>query len=139
MNNWSEKSINNLNTLDPDLRILCNTMLQIHDCSILWGYRDAETQNEMYDKGWSKLRFPESNHNKYFSEAVDLAPYLDGKDPYGDVGYTKYFAGLVLGTASMLYQMNEMKRKIRWGGSWSVERKHKFASFFDVYHFELWG
>lgn len=137
MNSWSEKSQNKLHTLDPDLRILCNTMLQIHDCSILWGYRDADTQNALYDKGWSKLRFPASKHNKYFSEAVDLAPYLGGKDPYGDKQIVTYFAGLVLGTASILYQRNEMSKKIRWGGNWSTNRAKPFASFFDAYHFEL--
>lgn len=136
-NSWSQKSYNAYITLDPDLRILCDSILPEHDCSILWGYRSEDIQNDLYARGLSKLKFPQSKHNKYFSEAVDLIPYAKGLDPYGDPRYVTYFCGMVLGHADRLYQNGKMAKRVRWGGNWSTSRANPFSSFFDAYHFEL--
>lgn len=137
MNEWSEKSFKALNTLHVDLRLICNHMLQIHDCSIIWGHRDKKTQNALYKQKLSKLQWPDSKHNKFLSEAVDLIPYLQGGDPYADPKYATYFSGLVLGASDELYQAGRIQRRIRWGGNWSVKRDKPFADFFDAYHYEL--
>lgn len=137
MNNWSNKSQAVFDTLHIDLKTLTSRVLQIHDCSLLWGHRDKDTQNALFDDGKSKVRYPDSKHNTLPSEAVDMIPYRKGLDPYGDDGYTTYFCGIVLGVAEQLRQEGHMRYAIRWGGSWTTERNHKFARFFDAYHFEL--
>lgn len=139
MNQWSKKSQDQYDTLHKDLQILCDHVLIYHDCSILWGYRTAKQQNALYADGKSKLIFPRSSHNEFPSDAVDLIPYRKGYNPYGtkkEQAYGKYFCGLVNGIASMLHHEGHLQAKIKWGGSWSVKRDKKLASFYDGFHWE---
>lgn len=140
MNQWGEKSLVHYETLHRDLQYLCDTVLRYHDCSIIYGHRDEQTQNDLFVAGKSKLIYPKSRHNKYPSEAVDLIPYRKGYNPYGtpqEQAYGKYFCGLVLGIADMLLLEGHMRYAIRWGGNWSTKRDKRLASFYDGYHFEL--
>jgi peptidoglycan LD-endopeptidase CwlK len=139
-NQWSNRSQLHYDTLHPDLQVMCDTVLVYHDCSILYGHRDKNTQNSLYNDGKSKLKYPQSKHNALPSEAVDLIPYRKGYNPYGNASearYGSYFCGLVLGIADRLYAEGEMSMRIRWGGNWSTQRNKPFAKFYDGYHFEL--
>lgn len=47
----------------------------VSDITVLCGYRGETEQNAAFARGTSKLRFPNSKHNKVPALAVDLAPY----------------------------------------------------------------
>ena len=140
MYKWSAKSQIQYDTLSKDLQLLSDTVLLYHDCSILWGNRNKEIQNALYNGGKSKLKYPESKHNLYPSEAVDLIPYRKGWNPFlldqKTKRYGSYFSGLVVAYADSLYFVGRMEKKIRWGGNWSIQRDKPFASFYDGFHFE---
>jgi peptidoglycan L-alanyl-D-glutamate endopeptidase CwlK len=117
---FSEKSLRILSDADPRLQDLFFEVIKVTDCSIICSYRNEISQNEAYDQGFSKLRYPMSNHNKMPSKAIDAVPYpLD----WEDLASFHYLAGVVKGTAF------KMQIPIIWGGSW--------ANFPDYPHYEL--
>ena len=128
MPSFGKKSQERLNTCDPRLVELFETVIEDFDCSVLEGYREKEAQNRAFDEGKSKLKFPEGNHNRYPSLAVDVAPYpIDWKDR----DRFHYFAGFVKGIASQL------GLDIRWGGDWDSDTQTKDNNFDDLPHFEV--
>jgi len=127
-NKFSEQSESRLLTCDPALQEVFVHVLEVHDCSILEGYRDAETQNEYYRTGKSKVQYPDSKHNSHPSLAVDCAPYpID----WADTKRFYYFAGIVKGVAASLGV------EIRWGGDWDSDNVLDDQTFMDLVHFEL--
>ena len=141
MNKWSKKSLAQYKTLHPDLQVLSDYVLAVHDCSLFQGHRDKETQNKYFKNKTSKVMFPFSKHNKTPSEAMDLAPYMTKEDPY-DMERVLYFAGIVMGIANKLYDDGLMSHKVKWGGTWSQKADAIFQfdvdqGFFDGIHWEL--
>lgn len=144
MAKWSSRSLAAYETLHPSLQLLCDKVLQIHDCSIVYGYRSKELQDKLHAEGKSKLKFPQSKHNTFPSEAVDLIPYVKGQDPY-HLPLITHFAGIVLGVARELYNSAQMRYRIRWGGNWSTQPDNpsfteilEQGRFFDAAHYELY-
>lgn len=118
----------NLSEAHPDLQRLFHEVIKHYDCTVIEGHRGEEEQNKAYHAGHSKLKFPQSKHNKMPSLAVDVCPYpIDWKD------YKRfyYFGGLVKGIAS------QMGIKIRWGGDWDGDNQFTDQRFHDLPHFEL--
>ena len=136
MNKWSSRSQKQYDTLHPELQLVANIVLQIHNCSLLCGYRGEEEQNEAYYLGNSKLKYPESKHNSNPSMAMDLAPYIKGQS-YWDREQVLHFAGIVIAVAHIMFEQGHMKYKLRWGGDWDSDNNFKEHSFFDGIHFEL--
>ena len=130
MPKFSERSIDRLATCDERLQRLFIAVVKEFDCTILEGYRDRDTQNEMYRAGKSQLQYPEGKHNSSISKAVDVAPCpID----WNDREYFTHFAGYVKGIAAT------MGIKIRWGGDWDGDWQVKDNNFDDLPHFELIG
>jgi len=128
MPSFSVASRAQLASCHPDLQRLFNEVIKHHDCKVLEGHRNKEAQNRAFAEGKSKLKWPNGNHNKYPSMAVDVAPYpVDWNDPTRFY----YFAGFVFGIAS------QMGIKLRWGGDWDGDLNFKNQTFFDLPHFEL--
>ena len=95
---------------------------------VLEGHRGEEKQNAAYDKGNSKVRYPNGKHNQSPSVAVDVAPYpID----WADRDRFHYFGGYVLGVAK------QMGLNIRWGGDWNQDTQTKDNKFDDLVHFEI--
>ena len=119
MPNYSEQSLAKLSTCHEDLRKIFNEVIKVMDVTILEGHRTQDKQQKAFEEGKSRAMWPMSKHNKYPSNAVDVAPYpIDWDDR------ERFFrlAGLVQGIAS------QMGIEVNWGGDWS---------FFDGPHFEL--
>lgn len=128
MNKFSKTSMQRLKTCEPEIQELMHHVLQVHDCTILEGHRNEETQNEYYRTGKSKVRYPDGKHNTYPSRAVDAAPYpID----WNDIKRFYYFAGMVKAAA---YNMGI---SIRWGGDWDGDNDLNDQTFMDLVHFEL--
>lgn len=120
-----------LNTCDIALQNLFLEVVKNYDCSILCGYRGEAEQNEAYENGFSKLRFPNSMHNRYPSAAVDAAPYINGKPFLHDREALCLFAGYVLGIARY------MNIDIIWGGDWNENHLIRDNHFQDLFHYQL--
>jgi peptidoglycan LD-endopeptidase CwlK len=124
-----------LNSCHEDLQFIFIEVNKIIDTSIIEGHRDSTRQSEMFSKGLSKLKWPESKHNKIPSMAVDAMPYpID----WNDKERICFFAGIVVGVASRLYDQKLTSHKIRWGGDWDSDRVLSDETFVDMPHFELY-
>ena len=125
---FGERSKKNLKTCDEDLVFLFEEVIKYFDCSVLEGHRGKKLQNKYFKEGKSKLKFPEGNHNKKPSKAVDVVPYpID----FSDRERMTYFAGFVKGMAAVL------GIPICWGGDWNSNTEVKDNNFDDLPHFEL--
>ena len=125
MPRFSTKSKSKLHSCDERLINLFNKVVKHFDCMVLEGHRGEEKQNAAYDKGNSKVRYPNGKHNQSPSVAVDVAPYpID----WTDRDRFHYFGGYVLGVAK------QMGLTIRWGGDWNMDTKTKDNKFDDFYN-----
>jgi hypothetical protein len=132
-----KKSKNNLATVDIRLQNLFNEVIKYFDCTVIYGYRSPEEQNDLYQIGRTKPGTKVTNidgytkkskHNYYPSRAVDVAPY--------PINFTDYkriymFIGYVLATAE------QMGIRIRSGSDWDMDTEVTDQSFNDLLHFEL--
>lgn len=85
MPRFSSKSAAKLATCDPRLRKIFEAVVRFFDCSILVGHRNEEDQNDAFDRGASKVRYPDSKHNRSPSLAADVDVYpSDLGDLQGD-------------------------------------------------------
>lgn len=86
---------------------------------ISWSFRDEKNQNEAFEKGLSKLKWPDSMHNKMGSRALDLFELgEDGKAYFHSDWYQK-----------INEETLNAALPIRWGGT--------FKTFKDMDHFEM--
>lgn len=128
MPTFSKTSASRLATCDERLQKVFNEVIKYFDCTIIEGHRGEEDQNKAYNAGRSKVKFPNSKHNKNPSKAVDVIPYtIDWKD----VQRMCFFAGFVMATAI------SMGIQLRWGGDWDGDTDLKDNTFDDLVHFEL--
>jgi len=135
MPQFSKSSLEKLNTCEAKLQILFKHIVTNYDCTILVGHRTEEEQELAYSENRSKKHWPDSNHNKIPSRAVDVSPYPVPKK-WGDGDrneYEKfrYFAFYVAGVADTL------GIPIRWGGDWDSDHDVNDQYFNDLVHFEL--
>lgn len=128
MPKFGDKSKAELATAHPDLQRLFNEVIKTFDCVVLEGHRGEAAQEEAVRTGKSKIHWPNGNHNKLPSRAVDVAPYPVN---WKDTQRFYYFAGYVKGIASTL------GLKIRWGGDWDSDTDLHDQTFYDLPHFEL--
>ena len=132
---FSKRSIGRLNSCHPDLIILFEEVVIGFDCTIIQGHRGEKEQNEAFNKGNSKLKYPKGNHNSIPSTAIDVSPFpIDWKDRER----FHYFAGYVMGVAYRLHQEKAIHNRIRFGGDWDRDNNLKNNKFDDLVHFELY-
>ena len=125
---FSNRSKKALESAHPDLQELFNEVIKVIDCTVIYGHRTEEEQNEMVSKGYSKMKFPKSKHNVKPSAAADVVPYpIDWHNRERFV----YFAGIVKGIASQL------NIKMRWGGDWDNDNQLRDQTWMDLPHYEL--
>lgn len=131
--NFGKISQMKLYTVHPDLEIIMEDALDtgIMDFSIIEGHRGRTKQNRYYDLGKSKVKFPDGKHNEEPSQAVDAAPFINGKVSWNKL-HCCVLAGIILACAA--------KRgiKIRWGGNWDMDNEPiTDQDFQDLVHYEL--
>jgi len=131
---YSKASKSRLASCHEDLQVLFNEVIKYIDVSIICGLRGQEAQDRAFSDGLSKVKFPNSKHNKLPSEAVDAVPYpIDWKN----TPRMRFFAGIILGIAIMLKKQGKMKNCIRWGGDWDSDTDLNDQRFNDLPHFEI--
>ena len=117
-----------LSTCDDRLQQICNAAIKEMDFTVLCGHRTEQAQNEVFDHGLSRVRWPNSKHNSWPSRAVDLAPYpIDWAD-----------RDRFLKLADLIIRKSiELKIEIRWGADWNRNGRTDDERFLDYPHFEL--
>lgn len=135
MPKFGNRSEENLVNVHSDLIQVCRFVIEAYDFTVLCGYRGEAEQNAAYPK-YTKVKFPNSKHNRIPSEAVDIIPYdpiLKAIVPWDACEEMAILAGHILMSA---YAFGI---KIRWGHDWNCngilwDEKGKLA---DRPHFEL--
>lgn len=126
MPKFSRRSSINLLTCHKDIQTLFNEVIKTIDCTVIYGFRGKEKQNLLFHAGKSRLRYPNSKHNRSPSYAADVAPYpvdWDNLDRFRD------FAKHVFSVAKRLKEEEKISHGFVWGGDWK--------SFPDFAHWEL--
>lgn len=131
----SQISIFRLSTCHDDLVTLFTEVIKHVDCVIVEGYRGKAAQEAAFLAGKSKLHYPDGKHNKTPSMAVDVCPYPI--PPWKKTADFIYFAGMVMGIASMLKAEGKMTHEIKFGGDWNQNDRVTDESFSDCVHFEV--
>lgn len=128
MPSFGKRSRDNLAEAHTDLQRLFNEVIKYYDCSVIEGHRGQEEQDRYYHSGKSKVKFPNSKHNKTPSMAVDVVPY-----PVDWKAEKRFymFVGVVRGVAAIL------GINIRCGADWDGDMEVKDQNFHDLPHFEL--
>jgi len=140
MPSFSKSSRNKLNTCHEDLQLLFNEVIKHRDCTIIYGHRSVELQQELFAQGRTKPgkivthldgvnRLSKHNYNP--SLAVDVVPYFKEKPHirWDDIDSFKEFGNFVLGVAKALKEKRFIENDIQWGGNW--------FSFPDMPHYQL--
>jgi hypothetical protein len=128
MPKFGKRSKERLATCDERLQRVFNEVINYVDCSVLEGHRNEERQNQLYEEGKTKVKYPNGRHNANPSRACDVVPYpVD----WNDRERFHLFAGFVLGIA---YSMDIA---LRWGGDWNQNFEVDDNQFDDFPHFEL--
>lgn len=128
MAKFSLVSLKRLATCDARLQMIANAAIAQTDFTVLCGHRGEEEQNDAFERGTSKLKFPNSKHNKFPSQAMDLAPFPIDWD---DIERFKSLAKIVMAEAA------RMGVTLRWGADWDRDGDWRDEKFRDWPHFEL--
>tara|TARA_R100000458_G_C8274283_1_gene249221 strand:- start:1797 stop:2222 length:426 start_codon:yes stop_codon:yes gene_type:complete len=122
---FSQRSLTRLNTCHPDLQLLMAEALAAPECpcdfSITSGHRGQQEQDELYEAGRSKLRYPRSRHNSMPSLAVDAVPYIREEGGLTwEWEYIDPLASHILDTWKRLEIEERVSGayELEWGGSW---------------------
>lgn len=136
---FSKRSKQHLATVHADLRRVFEHVVLGFDCTVLEGWRGQARQDELFDTGLSRVKWPNSRHNDPLAHvspgigrvcAVDVAPW---PIQWHNKHRFYYFAGYVMACAHALGV------QLRWGGDWDSDHDFKDQSFYDLAHFELKG
>ena len=132
MYKFSKESEKILETVNPFLQKAAKLTISRSKIDISipkWGgFREADYQKELFDKGWSKADGYESKSNHQLkdeygkSKALDLCAYYKGEQNWNK-------ERLVYIAVHMLYAFEELKKLgkipsdlyIHWGGYWSSD------------------
>jgi len=128
MPTFSTLSEQRLATCDVRLQAILKEAIRHVDFTIMCGFRGPDEQEDAYRTGRSKVRWPNSKHNRRPSVAVDLAPFpVDWTD-------TARFARL----AGYIERIaHEQGVKLRWGGDFNMDGRTVGEKLVDMPHLEI--
>lgn len=132
MRKWGKRSAAVLQELDPRWHIVLERVLhEVADIALICGHRGQKEQNEAYDMGFSKVRWPHGKHNRFPSYAVDLQPSPMPTTEYKTIQALGYIAG------SLVQIAKQEGLTVRWGGDWDRDGDVLDQNFDDLFHFEI--
>lgn len=129
---FGTRSQANLATCRADLVEIAHYVmsLQLVDFAILCGHRNEEAQTQAFLLGNSRLQWPESSHNMSPSNALDFAPWINGRIPWEDTHAFTILGGIFIAAATIL------DKPIRYGGDWDGDGSTKDQTLMDFGHIE---
>jgi len=126
--NYGLSSTKNLASCHLNLQlILRHLAADGWDISVTYGYRGEDDQNRMYNATpqLSKAKWPDSDHNVYPSNAVDIAPYIPGIG----IPWISHDNLWVVLAGAFLLKAQELNIEVEWGGL--------YKNLKDLGHFSL--
>jgi len=129
-----------LATCHPDIQKVMNEAIKLFDFTIVCGTRTVEEQKKLYAQGRTKPGIKVTNidgvtkkskHNHSPSQAVDIAPWVNGAIPWNDNKKFDEMAKIVLECAKKL------GIKIIWGADWDSDGNITEHKLIDRPHFEI--
>ena len=117
-----------LDTCHSDLQKVLNEAIKHVNFSVTCGFRNQSDQDKAFADGNSKLKWPNGEHNKLPSRAVDVAPYPCDRN---DAEAFTLLSGIIYGVACV------MGINVRLGSDWDMDLNIKEHSFKDRPHVEL--
>ena len=121
-------------TCHQDLQRVLNLALSwgVIDFCVLDGHRGEARQMEYFNARpqRSKLPWPEGRHNRFPSDAVDVAPWVGGAIPWDDERHWYVLAGVIMAAAAKLGV------ELRGGYDWDGDADLSDQTFNDLGHFE---
>ena len=124
MPKFGKTSRRRLKGVNTKLINVLNELIKIMDVTIIEGLRTEKRQQELLEKGATKVKYSKHMEGK----AVDVAPYpID----WNDRERFHLFAGFVIGIAK------SMGINLRWGGDWDQDFQVIDNKFDDFPHFEI--
>lgn len=120
----SQKSLNKLSQCHPDLQRVMLEVIKVIDFTVIEGYRTKEDQDVRFYQGTSRVKWPNSKHNTFPSQAIDIWPWPVPRDAKGELDSNSpkwnQLAAVVLEKAA------ELGVEIEWGGNWTtiVDKPH---------------
>jgi len=134
MRHWGMKSSIVYDELDPRLQDVMDYVLQnVADVSLLCGHRNQHDQNELFyaEPQRTKVRWPDSKHNKQPALAVDFRPWPLPARTEKLWASLAYVAG-----AAKQYALSKGVT-LRWGGDWDGDGDLTDQNFDDLFHLEV--
>lgn len=131
---YSKFSLGKLSTCHCELQLVALELSRTRDSTVVGGTRSIAEQQELFDKGLSRVPAGKSLHNRLPSDAMDIvpveAPALWAKGE--DLSFEEYrkFADELLAIA----KANGIE--LRWGGDWDGDGDSTDQTFMDYGHFE---
>jgi len=147
---YSASSQANFDSCCPEIqRILLYIKDELKiDHSVLCGHRPEDVQNALFYEVPPKthVKWPDSRHNSFPSDAVDVVPYTRIPNRFGGIHWhdkdskikEAYFREMVRFAA--IFQMVALLKfniKTRWGGDWDKDWSVMDNKFNDYPHHEM--
>ncbi len=162
-----KKSRDSLKGVHPDLKRLAYEMsrrvdqekrrrggVYKFDFSVKDGVRGEKAQTKAFESGNSKVKYPDSKHNKNPSQAIHFLPYPNRWpqkpriQPLASLAMIKYYEKQLKIYAKQLgrfYQLagfvqavaTDLNIQIRWGGDWNRDGDIMDQNFDDLAHWEV--
>lgn len=147
MYKFSKKSLDTLSTIYGPLEALVHSVLSLspYDLGIppTGGRRTPEEQNELFNKGWSKLDGYSKKSYHQSGMAVDIVVYEDGKKSYSCLDKYEEISILFMENFESLRELGVFPNTsyLRWGFDWDKDGvrgdRDPDERFYDAPHFEL--
>lgn len=114
MPSFGKRSLERLATCHEKIRYVMHAAIQHHDFTILQGHRTREEQNEAFNNKRSLVKWPNSKHNIFPSQAIDIAPWWPEAPHIRWERRDEFIllAGIIIGIA------DQKGIAMRWGGNW---------------------
>lgn len=136
-----------------EIQTVLNLAIEVTDFSVVCGHRNQVDQNVAYERGFSRLVWPNSDHNAFPSPAVDVVPW---SDKYGalwggdeqlykiarDKGTTRLEAkrwvwqryAFLFGVISGIAKVRCPDVRLVWGNDWDGDQDYLDQSLVDMPH-----
>lgn len=139
MYKFGKTSLARLSTAHAVLQALFKRVIKRTDCSITQGTRGEEAQTLVFERGLSRVQWPNSKHNSTPSMAVDVVPW---PEKWSSIPAFLCLMEIVLDEWAKMEQEDLTQGfTLIWGGDWQSKwdgtGDRPAQSFDDLPHWEL--
>jgi peptidoglycan L-alanyl-D-glutamate endopeptidase CwlK len=126
-----------LSTCHIDIQKVVLALAEENSIQVIEGRRLMSRQKELFKQGATKTLNSKHVTGEDPSEAVDLAPLINGQIEWKNYPAFVILAEKFMAKAKELYEKKEITSKFRWGGDWNRNGDWKDENFRDMPHFEI--